>query len=93
MVNFARCQVSAVIKSSAHPVRNRENDKYLNGILDLTAHQEAGVAKIKAWDAEFFCLFVGNLGNCHNPNKCPVGKAGGVSFQKPNCRVYLVNCQ
>ena len=52
MVNFVSCQVSAVIKSSAHPVRNWENDKYLNGILDLTAHQEAGVAKIKAHPAK-----------------------------------------
>ena len=33
---------------------NRENDKYFDGIRDLTAAREAGLAKIWAWDAGFF---------------------------------------
>ena len=33
---------------------NRENDEYLDGIRDLTAPREAGLAKIWAWDAGFF---------------------------------------
>ena len=33
---------------------NREDDKYLDGIRDLTAAREAGLAKIWAWDAGFF---------------------------------------
>ena len=37
---------------------NRENDKYIDGIRDLTVPQEAGLAKIWAWDAGFMfaCL-------------------------------------
>ena len=50
---------------------NRENDKYLDGIRELTAPREARLAKIWAWDARFFRLFVGNSGNRHNPNKRP----------------------
>ena len=33
---------------------NPENDKYLDGIRDLTAAREAGLAKIWPWDAGFF---------------------------------------
>ena len=47
---------------------NRENDKYLDGIRDLTAPLEAGVAKISAWGCGIFLLFVGNSGNRHDPN-------------------------
>ena len=39
----------------------RENEKYLDGIRDLTTTREAGFAKIWARDAGFFCLSVGNL--------------------------------
>ena len=49
---------------------NRENNKYFDGIRDLTAPREAGLAKIWAWDARFFNLFDGNSGNRHDPNKC-----------------------
>ena len=48
---------------------NRENDKYLVGIRDLTAPREEEFAKIWAWDAGIFRLFVGNSGNRHDPNK------------------------
>ena len=48
---------------------NRENDKYLDGIRDLTATREAGLAKIWAWDAGFLRLLVGNLGNRLDLNK------------------------
>ena len=47
----------------------RENEKYLDGIRDMTATREAGLAKIWARDAGFCCLTVGNLGNRHDPNK------------------------
>ena len=45
---------------------NREIDKYLDGIRDLTAHREAGLTKIWARDAGFFCLLIGNSGNRHD---------------------------
>ena len=51
--------------------RNWENDKYLDGIWDLTAPREARFAKIWAWDAGSFRVFVGNSGNHYNPNKRP----------------------
>ena len=37
---------------------NRENDKYIDGIRDLTVHREAGLAKNWAWDVGvmFACL-------------------------------------
>ena len=37
----------------------RENAKYLDGIRDLTATREAGVAKIWARDARFFACLSG----------------------------------
>ena len=71
------------------PCGNRENHKYLDGIWDLTAPQEAGLAKIWAWEAGFFRLFVGNPGNCHHPNKRSSGPKPLVSPFKPN----YWNCQ
>ena len=53
----------------------RENEKYLDGIRDLTATREAGFAKILGRDAEFCCLSVGNSGNRHDPNKRYGGKS------------------
>ena len=47
----------------------RENEKYLDGIRDFPAPREPGSAKIWMQDAGFFCLFVGNVGNRHDPNK------------------------
>ena len=47
----------------------RENEKYLDGIRDLTATKEAGFAKIWVRDAGFCCLSVGNSGNRHDPKK------------------------
>ena len=44
----------------------RENEKYLEGIRDLTATREAGLTKIWARDAGFCCLSVGNSGNRHD---------------------------
>ena len=62
---------------------NRENDKYLDGIRDLTAPWEAALAKILAWDASLFRLFVEKSGNRHDLNKRPIAaKAAGVSFQE-----------
>jgi len=52
----------------------RENEKYLEGIRDLTATREAGLAKIWVRDAGFCCLTVGNSGNRHDPNKRCSGK-------------------
>ena len=69
---------------------NRENDKYLDGIRDLTARREAGLTKIWARDAGFFRLFVGNLGNRHGSNKNVLAAKAIMSPFKPNYRVYLV---
>jgi len=47
----------------------QENEKYLEGIQDLTATKEAGFTKIWVQDAGFCCLSVGNSGNRHDPKK------------------------
>ena len=57
------------------PCGIRENEKYLDGIRDLTATREAGFTKILGREAGFGCLSVGNLGNRHNPNKRYGGKS------------------
>ena len=57
---------------------------------DLTATWEAGLAKIWAWDAGFFRLFVGNSGNRHDPNKRSSWLKSLVSPFKPNYRVCLL---
>ena len=76
----------------------RENTKYIDGIRDLTAPREAGLAKIWTRDAEFFWLSVGNSRNRHYPKKCSSGEkinhAGERNLDspfKPNYRMYLVN--
>ena len=47
---------------------NRENDKYIDGIRDLTVHREAGLAKNWVRDAGIYvCMSVGNAGNRHDP--------------------------
>ena len=66
---------------SRDPEFDWENNKYLDRILYLTTPWEAGLTKIWAWGTGFFGLFVGNLGNSHNPNKCLAAKPAGVSFQ------------
>ena len=38
---------------------DRENHKYLDGIRDLTAPQEAGLTKIWSWEAGFFACLLG----------------------------------
>ena len=48
---------------------NRQNDKYIDGIWDFTALREAGLAKIWARVARFFCLSVRNSGNRNVPKK------------------------
>ena len=53
----------------------RENEKYLDGIRDLTATGEAGFAKIWARDVGFCCLSVGNSGKRHEPTKRYSGKS------------------
>ena len=53
----------------------RENEKYLDGIRDLTVAREAGFAKIWARDVGFCCLSVGNSGNRHDPNKSYSGNS------------------
>ena len=45
--------------------RNRENDKYTDGIPDLTVRWEAGFAENWPRDAAF--MFVCQLGNSHDP--------------------------
>ena len=50
---------------------NRENDKYLDGIWDLTAPREVGLAKTWAWDAGFFACLLG----IHDPNKLSSGQS------------------
>ena len=62
------------------------NEKYLNGIRDLTAPCGSGLAKIWVWNAGFFHLFVGNSGNCHDLNKHSSGPKLPVSPFKPNYR-------
>ena len=37
----------------------------LTGKQDFTDTREAGFTELSAWDAGFFCLYVGNSGN-HN---------------------------
>ena len=79
---------------------NRENDKYLVGIRDLTAPREGGFAKIWAWDAEFFRLFVENSGNHHDPKKRPSSQSRwcllsnqtseSILFQPDATKVYVV---
>ena len=54
---------------------NRENDKYLDGIRDLTAPWEAALAKIWAWDASLFRLFVEKSGNRHDPYELASGQS------------------
>lgn len=57
---------------------NRENDKYLDGIRDLTAPREAGLAKIWPWDAGFFLLGIREI--LTTQMNILVAKAAGVSF-------------
>ena len=48
---------------------NRENDKCIDGIRDLTVPREAGLPKNCARATGFIydLLSVGNAGNCHDP--------------------------
>ena len=46
---------------------NRENDKYIDGIRDLTVPREPGLAKNWARDVGYVCVSVGNDGNHHDP--------------------------
>ena len=78
---------------------NRENDKCIDRIRDLTVPPVAGFAKNLARDTGFMfvCLSVGNAGNRHNPPAL-VAKANKtcerlvVSPFKPNtlCSVWLL---
>ena len=70
---------------------NRENDKYIDRVWDLTAPREAGLAKIWAWDAGFFRLFVGNSGSRHDRNKRFSWPKSLVPLFKSNYRMCLVN--
>jgi len=71
----------------------REIAKDLAGIRDLTATREAGFAKIWARDAGFCCLFVGNSGNRHDPNKRYSGKPGErkISIEKANLHLKFIS--
>ena len=61
---------------------NRENDKYLDGIRDLTAPREAGLAKIRARDAGFFLLcLLGIREIVKTQINVVAAEAAGVSFQ------------
>ena len=61
-----------------------KNDKYLDGIRDLTARREAVLAKIWARDARFLRLFVGNSGNRHDPNKRPTSQSRWCVLSNPS---------
>ena len=52
-----------------------KNHKYVDGIRNLTARREAGLAKIWAWDVGFFRLFAGYSGNYHHPNERSSGQS------------------
>ena len=69
---------------------NRENDKYLDGIWDLTAPQEVGLAKIWAWDAGFLSLFVGNSGNRYDPNKRPTSQSRRCLLLNPSLWLIVI---
>ena len=60
---------------------NRENDNYFDGIRDLTAPRELGLAKIWAWDAGFFACSLGIREIVTTQINFLVTKAAGVSFQ------------
>ena len=60
---------------------NQENDKYLDGIRDLTAPREAGLAKTWTWDAGFFACLFGIWEIVTTQINFLVAKAAGVSFQ------------
>ena len=60
---------------------DREKDKYFDGIRDLTAPQEAGLAKIWAWDAGFFACLLWIREIVTTQINFLVAKAGLVSFQ------------
>ena len=76
---------------------NRENDKYIDGIRDLTVPWEAGLAKNLARDARFMSAC---LSGCRKPSR-PTGSSGqcestrralsGVSFQSKHPMECLVN--
>ena len=60
----------------------RENDKYLDGIRDLTAPREAGLAKIRARDAGFFLLCLLGIREIVTTQiNVVAAEAAGVSFQ------------
>ena len=47
---------------------NRENDKYIDGIWDLTVPREPGLAqKLGTGCGIYVCVSVGNGGNRHDP--------------------------
>ena len=79
--------------------RNRENDKYNDGIRDLTVPQEARLAKTWAWDvgSMFVCLVRGNARNHHKPpvlgsqSKSTRQALSGVFFQTKHPMDCLVN--
>lgn len=53
----------------------RENAKYLDRTRDLITPREARLAKIWLRDAGICCLYVGNSGKRHDPNKRSSGES------------------
>ena len=78
---------------------NRENDKYLDGIRDLIAPREAGLAQNLGMGRGIFRLFVVNSGNRHCPNKLFSGQSRSclLSNQSKECAwltvIYLTRSE
>ena len=69
------------------PCENRENDKYLDEIRDLTAPQVAGSAKFGHGMQDFFACLLGIQEIATTQTNVLAAKAAGVSFETQVCLV------
>ena len=75
----------------------RENEKYLDGIRDLTATKEAGFTKIWVRDAGFCCLSVGNSGKSSRPKKTVIAAKANqpgerkISIERANLLLKFIS--
>ena len=68
----------------------RENAKYLDRTRDLITPREARLAKIWLRDAGIFCLYVGNSGKRHDPNKRSSGESERYKYHgDPQRKIYI----
>ena len=77
-------------------LRDSGNERYLDGIRDLTATREAGFTKIWARDAGFCCRSVGNSGNSHDPKNVTAAKANQpgeckISIERANLHLKFIS--